>query len=433
MRLYIYMQIESIYKIFEKHPHIQTDSRKVKPGDIFFALKGPNFNGNVFALQALKNGAACVLADENVVGLHEQIIYVGNALQTLQELASYHRSQLKDIPVIAITGSNGKTTTKELLNALLNTTYKTYTTEGNLNNHIGIPLTLLRIRADADIAVIEMGANHQGEIEGYCKYARPTHGLITNCGKAHLEGFGGLEGVRKGKGELFNYLKLTGGTAFVNADDPILFDMTRGISSVVTYGVAEGMIRGCTVDKGPLLSIKLEGDPDIIFTNLIGEYNFYNILAACAIAKTFSVPNEKIKSAIQSYSPSNNRSQLIKTKGNTVILDAYNANPTSMRAAIENLAELPGTKKVLLLGGMMELGAGSEEEHLAIISLIDKYKWEMVALVGNTYPKAPSAYLRFENVSLLSQWIRGQGFLDSTILVKGSRSMQMELVLDSIL
>jgi UDP-N-acetylmuramoyl-tripeptide--D-alanyl-D-alanine ligase len=425
------MQIEQLYKIFLAYPSVQTDTRKIKKNDLFFALKGPNFNGNAFAKNALDAGAAFVIADEPTGLIDERIINTTDVLTTLQLLAKHHRQQFK-IPFIAVTGSNGKTTTKELLHEVLATSYKTYTTEGNLNNHIGIPLTILKIKADAAIALIEMGANHLKEIESYCRFTLPTHGLITNCGKAHLEGFGGIEGVRKGKGELFDYLKATNGTVFIMNDYKYLKEMSEGIENIKTYGIHDAAITGEVKNSSGFLEIVITKGAAIntIKTQLVGEYNLPNVLAAVAIGKYFNVPDEKIVSALEEYAPSNSRSQLIEIGSNKIILDAYNANPSSMKAAIENFAKMEGDQKILLLGGMMELGAESLQEHQSIITLIDSYKWKAVVLVGGNYNKLQQQYINFENALQAKEWFKQQHFNNSQILIKGSRSMQMEKVLE---
>lgn len=425
------MQTEDLYNIYLTNPSIQTDTRKLKKGDIFFALKGPSFNGNHFVQQALDAGAAYAVADDYTGLEDDRVISVTDSLQSLQNLAKYHRSQF-NIPFIAITGSNGKTTSKELIHEVLSTTFKTYTTEGNLNNHIGIPLTILKIRQDAEIAVIEMGANHQKEIEGYCIYTDPTHGVITNCGKAHLEGFGGVEGVRKGKGELFDYLRIHGGTVFIMKDYDYLVDMSRGIREVHTYGTTDAEITGeVSSSKGLLqVSVKAGASIDKIQTQLVGEYNLPNVLLAIAIGKYFRISDEKIKAALENYTPSNSRSQLIQKGTNQIILDAYNANPTSMKAAIQNFAKMEGDKKVLMLGGMMELGTESLAEHQSIIDEIGLHDWQAVVLVGGDYHLLKHAYINFGNSLQAKDWFKQQQFTDTKVLVKGSRSMQMEKVLD---
>ncbi len=422
------MNIEALYKLYQQNPSVQTDTRKLKNGDIFFALKGPSFNGNHFAKQALDAGAVNVVLDEDPGFKDERIFMTDDVLTSLQQLAKHHRKQFA-IPFIGITGSNGKTTTKELIHAVLSSTYRTYTTEGNLNNHIGIPLTILKVRSDAEIAVIEMGANHLFEIKGYCEYALPTHGLITNCGKAHLEGFGSVEGVRKAKGELYDHLRENKGTVFVNADDEVLMKMSEGIAEVKTYG-NNGSIKGEIVHEADaFLKVKTSGDVSIkIATNLVGGYNLYNVLAAVAIGNYFKVDKEKIRTSIENYLPSNSRSQLIKLGPNSVILDAYNANPSSMNVAIENFASIPGANKTLIIGAMAELGEDSEIEHRAVISLIEKYKWDNVVLVGKGF-KDLSAFTWFENSDEAANWFKNSGIKNGMILIKGSNSQKMEKVL----
>src|SRR5215204_3083828 len=377
------MTIEELYGIYLKYPSVQTDTRKLSAGDLYFALKGPSFNGNNFAKQALEKGAVYAIIDEKEYATDDRMIVVSNTLETLQQLARHHRQQF-NVPVIAITGSNGKTTTKELIHAVLSSTYKTYTTKGNLNNHIGIPITLLSIKDDVEMAVIEMGANHQKEIENYCKYVLPTHGLITNCGKAHLEGFGGIEGVRKAKGELFDFLRENKGTAFIMNDYDYLRRMSNSISTVITYGTNEADVVGRLSEMEPFLSIFIEkgADIDLLKTHLVGDYNLPNILAAITIGKFFRVKEENIKMAIETYHPSNSRSQLIERNGSKFVLDAYNANPSSMKVAIENFARMHSDNKILMLGGMAELGESSLEEHEELIQLINQYEWKDVILVG---------------------------------------------------
>lgn len=424
------MTIEALYSIFEKHPSVQTDTRKLKTGDLFFALKGPSFNGNAFAAQAIKAGASYAIIDEEAFATGPETILVEDVLTTLQELALYHRKQFT-IPFIAITGSNGKTTTKELIHAVLSSKFHTSTTEGNLNNHIGIPLTILKVKKDAELAVIEMGANHQQEIASYCRYTLPTHGVITNCGKAHLEGFGGVEGVRKGKGELFDYLRLNGGTAFVMWDYDYLQTMSKGIKEIITYGTKDASLNGHAIKSEPFLEIKMDhaSFPTPFQTQLVGAYNLPNVLVAVTIGLYFKVPSEKIHAAIENYSPSNSRSQLVKWGTNQVILDAYNANPSSMRLAIENFAGINQPDKTLLLGAMAELGDESLEEHKAIIELIQKYDWKNVVLVGGDFLKIKHPYLSFTNSTEAAKWVKEQNFQYANLLVKGSRSMKMEAVI----
>lgn len=435
------MSITDLYQLFIQHPYVQTDTRKLKKGDLFFALKGEHFNGNAFAAQALAAGAVAAVIDDPAAYVDDRTIVVNDVLQTLQALARYHRQQFT-IPFIAITGSNGKTTSKELVHAVLSTTYKTYTTIGNLNNHIGIPLTLLQVGLDAEMAVIEMGANHQQEIAGYCEYVLPTHGIITNCGKAHLEGFGGVEGVKKGKGELYDFMRSHQGKAFIMWDYDYLRDMSQGISSRITYGSRASDYQGEQVPPSGLpeddlfLQVKVTHTPQgdekqdpIIKTRLVGEYNFANVMLAVAVGRHFGVPMQKIVTAIASYEPSNSRSQLLTLKTNTIILDAYNANPTSMRAAIENFASIKANKKVLLLGAMAELGEESLNEHRAIVALIGRYPWEQVVLVGGDFTKIDHPFLCFDNATAAADWLQQQNFQHTHLLIKGSRSSQMELVL----
>ncbi|MEP6617274.1 MAG: UDP-N-acetylmuramoyl-tripeptide--D-alanyl-D-alanine ligase [Ginsengibacter sp.] len=432
------MHTEDLYNIYLQHPSVVTDTRRLKKGDIFIALKGPNFNGNHFLKDALQAGAAFVIMDEGDT-LHDgRIIKVNNALQSLQDLAKHHREELKKrhngegIPFLAITGSNGKTTTKELVHQVLATTYKTYATEGNLNNQIGVPLTLLRIQNDAEIAVIEMGANHTLEIESYCRYAMPTHGMITNIGKAHLEGFGSFEMIRKGKGELFDYLKANNGIAIVNTDDNNIVEISRSLKNTFTYGSGKAEVTGIATIQNSFLQVEMTNGFSFPFvsTQLIGSYNLSNVLAAISVGKIFNVPENKIKSAIEFYSPENNRSQLVKKGSNTIILDAYNANPSSMKAAIENFESMPGSNKILMLGAMAELGGESRLEHQKIINLVDSFQWAHVALVGKSFKKSNPSYKYFDTSSQLKDWFARQQIENSMILIKGSRSMQMETVLD---
>src|SRR5678816_621023 len=334
MPLHLLMMVEELYKIYQQYPSVQTDTRKLKAGDIFFALKGPNFNGNSFARKAIDIGAAYVVIDEKEYEIPGKTFFVPDVLLALQQLALHHRKQF-NIPFIAITGSNGKTTTKELVHAVLSSGFKTYTTEGNLNNQIGVPLTILKIKTDAEMAVIEMGANHLYEIASYCSITLPTHGLITNCGKAHLEGFGSEAGVRKAKGELFDFLRtLTHGFAFVMWDYDYLREMSKGISGIIKYGTEDNdhVIGKITVSETFLTVQVTQGlGEGIITTQLVGEYNLPNVLAAVTVGKFFEVPENKIRWAIENYVPSNSRSQLIEKDSNKIILDAYNANPSSMK------------------------------------------------------------------------------------------------------
>jgi UDP-N-acetylmuramoyl-tripeptide--D-alanyl-D-alanine ligase len=416
------MNIIELYEIYKQYPSVQTDTRKLKKDDLFFALKGPSFDANAFAETALRNGAAFAIIDDPGYQHIANTILVDNVLDTLQQLALQHRNQF-DIPFIAITGSNGKTTTKELVHAVLSTTFKTYTTAGNLNNHIGVPLTILSIPPDAEMAVIEMGANHLGEIASYCLYTLPDYGLITNVGKAHLEGFGGYEGVKKGKGELFDFLRENGGTAFVLWDHEYLRNMSRGIEKIIKYETGKDTL----IHAEPFL--KFQEDGLEISTLLVGAYNLPNVLAAVSIGKHFKVKDTLIKTALEAYVPGNSRSQLIETGSNRIILDAYNANPSSMRAAIENFVKIDSASKVLLLGAMAELGKESVQEHKEIVDLISRHEWSDVILVGGDFLKVDTPYKTFRNAAEAAEWYAGQHFENTYFLVKGSRSTQMEKVL----
>ena len=422
--------MEELYGIYRQYPSVQTDTRKLQKGDLYFALKGPNFNGNSFAEKALAQGAAYAIIDEEEFAIEGKTILVTDVLETLQQLALHHRRQF-NIPFLAITGSNGKTTTKELIHAVLSTRFKTYTTEGNLNNHIGVPLTILKIRDDAEMAVIEMGANHQKEIESYCRIALPTQGLITNVGKAHLEGFGGEEGVRKGKGELFDFLRENKGAIFRMTDYNYLYDMSQGIPGVFTYGTKEGDVVGQATQSDPFLAVSFtKGFGGTINTSLVGDYNLPNVLAAVAVGKAFGIADEQIKTAIEAYAPSNSRSQLVQKNTNKIILDAYNANPSSMKAAIDNFAKAEGESKLLVLGAMAELGPESVQEHQNIIAEIARHPWKAVLLVGGDFLKTPHAYQSFAKPEEAGEWLQAQNIRNAFLLVKGSRSMQMEKVLN---
>ena len=422
--------IEFLYEIFKQHPQVQTDTRKLKTGDIYFALKGPNFNGNLFAANALELGASYAIVDEAITldtKWEEQVLKVDDSLLCLQSLAKLHRTKFT-IPFIGITGSNGKTTTKELVAAVLSSHFKTYTTQGNLNNHIGVPITLLSVHADAQMAVIEMGANHLKEIESYCSYAMPNFGLITNCGKAHLEGFGSEEGVKKAKGELFDYLRVNKGAAFIMSDYDYLVQMSEGINEVVSYGTKTGKVQGIAHSTNGMLAVEFTKGFNIqnIQTQLVGDYNLPNVLAAVTIGMHFNVPAEKIKTALENYTPTNSRSQLIRWKENDIILDAYNANPTSMQLAIENFAKLQAPHKILFLGGMRELGESSIKEHQQLINIIEQFTFDNVILVGGDFKACKHPYLYFEDALLAKDWLNQQHFKGYSFLIKGSRGIQME-------
>jgi len=424
------ISISDLYEIYKSYPQVQTDTRQLKKGDLYFALKGPNFNGNEFALQALEQGAAYAIVDEPVNAseqLKKRILLVEDVLTCLQALAKFHREQF-NIPFIAITGSNGKTTTKELVAAVLSSHYTIYTTKGNLNNHIGVPLTLLSIQQDAQFAIIEMGANHLKEIESYCSYTLPTHGMITNCGKAHLEGFGSEEGVRKGKGELFDYLRAHQGTVFLMQDFDYLVQMAQDIPHIIGYGKEHGQIQAEAIDQNGMLTVHLKKgiEIDLIQTHLVGNYNLPNVLAAVAIGHHFDVPNDKIKSAIENYIPSNSRSQLLTWNKNEVILDAYNANPSSMKLAVENFAKMNKENKMVCLGGMRELGADTLMEHQILIDQLKQTNWKQVLLVGLEFKPCDHNYLYFDTVIEAKAWLQAQELKGNTLLIKGSRGIQME-------
>jgi UDP-N-acetylmuramoyl-tripeptide--D-alanyl-D-alanine ligase len=426
------MDISDIYKIYKKHPQISTDTRKIQANSIFFALKGSNFNGNTFAEEALSLGASYAIVDEAHFAKNEKIIVVNDVLQTLQQLALYHRRTL-NIPFLAITGSNGKTTTKELIYAVLATKYKTVATIGNLNNHIGVPLTILSIPADTEIAIIEMGANHLGEIASYCTYTEPNFALINNCGKAHLEGFGSIEGVRKGKGELYDFIREHGGTIFINNDLDYLKDLSIGISQKVSYGQANADIIGKDVSDSPFLSVAILNHllEIKIDTQLTGSYNLPNVLAAVAVGICFKISIEAIKAALENYKPSNSRSQWMKTDRNEIIIDAYNANPSSMEVAIQNFNSIPHQDKVLLLGSMKEVGDYSKTEHQKLVDMCQDLGFEQVFLVGPEFAEVNKReYSYFDTSDSLATYISQQNWNSKLILIKGSRGSKMEKVLN---
>ena len=425
------MDIAELYKIYLQHSTIQTDTRKLQPGGIYFALSGANFDGNTFAQQAIEKGVAYAVIDNAAYAANEQYIVVPDVLTALQQLANYHRRQL-NIPFIAITGSNGKTTTKELVAAVLRKRFITYATDGNLNNHIGVPLTILKIKQDAQMAIIEMGANHQKEIASYCEIAEPTHGIITNCGKAHIEGFGGIEGVRKGKGELYDYLRAHNGTIFRNTDLDYLEGMAHDIKQQITYGSANAQYIGKPLMNGVFLQVALltKHTESRLNTNLVGEYNFPNVMTAVAIGLHFGISVDEIKAAIAAYAPDNSRSQWMQKGSNKIILDAYNANPTSMRAAILNFATTDLPLKMLWIGGMKEMGTEELYEHKELVALISKYKWQQVILVGKEFKEVRGNFTWFENSAEAAGYIKAHVPQNSSILVKGSRGSKMEVLVD---
>lgn len=421
-----------LYDIFLQYPYVQTDSRKVKKGDLFFALKGSNFNGNEYAAQALADGAAYAIIDEKKYDISDQYILEDDVLETLQHLARFHRLQF-NIPFIAITGSNGKTTTKELIHKVLSTKYTTYATEGNLNNHIGIPLTLLKIKKDADIAIIEMGANHLHEIEFYCDIALPTFGLITNCGKAHLEGFGGEEGVKKGKGELYDYIRKQQGSIFRNSDLAYLVEMAHDIPDQITYGTANAKILGRAKEQSSFLDVLVlsQGMEAEIKTQLVGDYNLPNVLAAVAIGNYFGIGIDEMKVAIEEYAPSNSRSQMKEIGSNKIILDAYNANPSSMKSALENMAKFDHKNKWVLIGAMKEMGSDSLKEHQNLIDLLMQLGFENVLITGAEFEGTQHNYRWFSSSKDLRDYLLNTPINDALVLIKGSRGSKMEVVLEA--
>lgn len=438
--------IETLYSIFQQYQTVTTDSRHITEGCIFFALKGDNFDGNQFAEKALASGAICAVVDNPDVKKDDRYILVDDVLTTLQDLARYHRRQFY-FPVIAITGSNGKTTTKELIAAVMSTRYNTHYTKGNLNNHIGVPLTLLQLNVEHEVAIIEMGANHQGEIDLLCRIAEPTHGLVTNMGKAHLEGFGGVEGVRKGKSEMYRWLAAHHGTIFLNEDEPFLKDYIPYDARIVSY--CRSNCPSLTTPQYEVTSESSEGFLKVGFlnskgqmlhalTNLIGEYNFANVATAVAIGKYFKVPTIRVKEAIENYVPSMNRSQLVNYKeGVIVIMDAYNANPTSMRHALLNLAKMSQACKVALIGDMRELGQESYQEHQDILTLAQSLHFNILATVGTEFGKVhqistvnASSEYHFETNSDAKNWFQNLSLKsDTCVLIKGSRGMRLETLL----
>lgn len=415
--------IESLYQKYKESSGVCTDTRKIESGNIFFALKGGNFNGNKFAAQALVSGASFAIIDEAEFKEDDRFIVVDDVLKALQQLANHHRKQFS-FPFIGITGSNGKTTTKELMNAVLSKKFKVHYTQGNLNNHIGVPLTLLAMPEDTEIAVIEMGANHIGEIEFLCGIAEPSHGLITNIGKAHLEGFGGLEGVARGKSELYLHLMKNGGQVFVNATDEHLDRMSKRLTSPLYYLKEGSYCNPKLISATPQVVFEYEGV--VVETQIVGGYNFNNIAAALCIAKFFGVSTEDANAAIAEYVSDNNRSQVIEKGTNTILLDAYNANPSSMRAAIENFDRMEAENKVMILGDMFEMGDQSQREHREIADLARSIG-STVYLVGKEFTRYADG---FADTDQLLTELKSANISHSTILIKGSRGMKLEGVVD---
>lgn len=430
------MNLTILYELYLQSTGVSTDTRKIAQGNVFFALKGPNFNANEFAPKALEMGASLVVIDDPKFWVEddERYFICEDVLTALQKLANHHRHQLK-IPIIGLTGSNGKTTSKELLHAVLRQKFNTLATIGNLNNHIGVPLTLLRIKPEHEIAIIEMGANKQGDIKELCDIAAPTHGFITNIGLAHLEGMGGPEGVLKTKTELFQHLRETKGTVFINSQDPILSNMAKRFENPVLYPAKGDFCEVTFQGADPFVKFSTEGSDQVFQTNLIGEYNFGNIATALTIGKFFGVTIEKAIEAVVNYRPENMRSQLIEKRSNTIILDAYNANPSSMEVAIRTFGQMTGKKKMIILGDMFELGDHAEAEHRRIGEIVSEYPIDKVCFTGklmvSALEKAPKA-LYFPDPFSLRNWLEDSKLEDYLILIKGSRGMKLEILVDFI-
>jgi len=423
------MNIQELHQLFLKSSGVATDTRCIEPDKLFFGLKGENFNGNKFASQALKNGAGYAIIDENEYDQNDQFITVNNVLETLQELANFHRNHL-GIPILGITGSNGKTTSKELIYAVLSKKFKTVATVGNLNNHIGVPLTLLSMNNTTEFGIVEMGANHQKEIESLCKIAQPDYGYITNFGKAHLEGFGSIEGVIAAKSELYNYLKENNKFLFLNADDPIQ-QKQLSYKNSFSFGSSKANTPVEYITNKEYAEVLCNG---IVFNSLLpGNYNAINMAAAICVGHYFEVPVKTIKEAIANYTPQNNRSQIIEIGKTTLFMDAYNANPTSMMAALESFNKFPANNKVAILGDMFELGTTSEKEHQDLVDYLENLNFSRVFLVGTNFKKAKtnsSKIQQFEKFPELEEAIESTDFQNTQVLIKGSRGMALERLLD---
>ena len=430
------MSVEKLYKLYTKHPVISTDSRRIEPGALFFALKGDNFNGNGYAATALETGASFAVIDEAAYKISDRYILVDDVLKSLQELSRFHRLKL-GLPIIAITGTNGKTTTKELITTVLSKKYRVAATKGNLNNHIGVPLTLLSMSATTEIGVVEMGANHPGEIAELCEIALPDYGIITNVGKAHLEGFGSFEGVIKTKAELYRFIERQGGKIFRNTANPYLIEMAGDAETIAYKTDREGDgIEGELINSSPFLLFKVKFPKGWLYikTNLAGGYNLENALAAVCIGNYFGVDPLEISDAIQSYVPSNNRSQFIKTSRNQILMDAYNANPTSMDAALENFKTFGAPLKGVILGDMLELGESARGEHQQIADKLETMDLSIVLLLGREFSgcRVSSKIQVFpDKESLIShlEKLKPEGYL---ILIKGSRGMKLENVIEML-
>jgi UDP-N-acetylmuramoyl-tripeptide--D-alanyl-D-alanine ligase len=417
--------MESLYALFQDFPRISTDTRSIEKDSLFFALRGDRFDGNKYAAEALAKGAAYAIVDDGDVKDGPRYIVVPNVLDSLQQLARIRRQHL-NVPVLALTGSNGKTTTKELTRDVLAQKYRVHATKGNLNNHIGVPLTILSAPAETEFLLVEMGANHQGEIDALCMIAQPMYGMITNIGKAHLEGFGGVEGIKKGKSELYRYVADHGGFIFINTDDEVLTNLLPDGIGKLSYSPSRSLIL-----RGSDPTISFEYNQQLVHTHLYGAYNIPNIGFAIAAGEYFGVEKSKIALAIAAYTPENNRSQLTEWGTNSLILDAYNANPSSMKASLESLAKMPAQKKVAVLGDMLELGDYTIGEHRAIIQLAEELGLQHVLFVGPHFCEAgkglPGHF--FDNLTTASQYFHGQNYSDALILLKGSRGMAIEKML----
>lgn len=425
-------RLKLLHSLFLHHPLICTDTRKIQKGCIFFALKGPNFNGNSFAQQALNEGASFAVIDEAAYLNDDRCLLVDNVLLRLQELARYHRQQL-NIPVIAIVGSNGKTTTKELLNSVLGQKFKVWATPGNLNNHIGVPLTLLQLKPEHEVAIIEMGANHIGENAELCEIACPTLGIITNNGMDHLEGFGSLEGVVESNSELYTYLIQHQGHAFVNAHDESLMRMASQLEHKTTYAgnsnerQTTADIVGIANQVRPGIQFHLTQEETLFQSNLSGDYNFDNIMAAVSIGLHLELTIEQIKAGIENYVPANNRSQVIKTENNTLFMDAYNANPSSMEAALRNFAAMPDANKIAILGDMFEMGAYAASEHKRMIDLANQLRLDKVVFVGEEFVKQANPQdIAFRTTGEAFNYFKQNPLKEATVFLKGSRGMKLE-------
>lgn len=426
------MDTENLYQLFLEHPEVTTDSRHCPAGSLFFALRGERFDGNQYAAAALEQGCAYAVIDNPDYLSGDRTILVEDTLRALQALACKHRDTL-GLPVIGITGTNGKTTTKELIAAVLSTQYNLLYTEGNLNNHIGVPLTLLRLRKTHELAVIEMGASHPGDIRELVEIAHPDYGLITNVGQAHLQGFGSFEGVIRTKGELYDYLREHGGEVFVREEDEILRRIAKGLRQT-TYGSGEAaFIQGHATGANPFLSLEWrergDGSSWAVDTHLIGGYNINNVLAAITVGRYFKVTAERINQAIASYVPTNNRSQFQQTARNRLVIDAYNANPSSMRAALENFGSLPGRPKALILGDMLELGPESDRLHAEIVRLVDEGHYDRVYLCGEHFSAVGSGYRCFQSTEALLEALQREPLVGYHVLIKGSRGIGLERTL----